>query len=142
MEAVTFCIVAAVLIFNSVYDIRFRQTNTISIYSAIVVVGIMKIRGLVETGNLLYGLLGAAAFAFLLICVHKLLNNGIGGGDFDIVYLIFVGSGMAGVIQSLIIGLFAAVLYSVITGKKAKDAIPLVPFITFGYLINLWGVLF
>jgi leader peptidase (prepilin peptidase)/N-methyltransferase len=125
----------SILIWNSVYDWKYKKISMTSIIFGFILAGIIC----KCTGDYIWtdSLAGAAVGVFVILC-SVITRGQIGIGDGIVFCLTGIGCGLLENISLLFISLlFAAVLSLVLLlSKKAgkKTRIPFVPLITMGYL--------
>lgn len=125
-------LVTAMLIYDSVKDIKYREIPD-EISAAIALTMVLDL----NIGDL-WGLAAAAVFFAAALVV-----GGIGGGDVKLVIALSVVCGLGKTVFLLIAAeismlVFYAVYAAVmkIKGRTAEKALPFVPFISFGYIMS------
>ena len=125
-------LVTAMLIYDSVKDIKYREIPD-EISAAIALTMVLDL----NIGDL-WGLAAAAVFF-----VAALVVGGIGGGDVKLVIALSVVCGLGETVFLLIAAeISMLVVYAVyaavmkIKGRTAEKALPFVPFISFGYIMS------
>ena len=125
-------LVTAMLIYDSVKDIKYREIPD-EISAAIALTMVLDL----NIGDF-WGLAAAAVFF-----VAALVVGGIGGGDVKLVIALSVVCGLGKTVFLLIAAeismlVFYAVYAAVmkIKGRTAEKALPFVPFISFGYIMS------
>lgn len=134
------CVITlACLLFNTIKDIRSHRTNTVSIYLGCALIGLLQLYQMYPEGALTYlNYLASVLFMVLLLAGTKhLLGDRIGGGDYDILLLLYLATDWMGFFSILIASSMAAILVTVplLLAKMItlKTRWPCVPFFFVGY---------
>lgn len=130
------------LILNTVTDIRSKHTNTVSIYLGCAIIALLRLYEAYPDGLLvLNGLASILFMALLLTGLNRLLGGRIGGGDFDVLLLLFLATGWAGFFSVLVASGMAVLVVTLpmLWAKMItlKTRWPCVPFFLVGYLTYL-----
>ena len=128
------------LVYNTITDIRHRETHTAVLYLGSGLVGGLQLC-LRYKGGLLACLayLAAIVLALLLLAAAKrLLKDRIGAGDYDVLLLLYLSAGWPGlgavIFYSCAAAAAAALPLFAVRGISRKTRVPCVPFLLFGYL--------
>ena len=141
-----------VLSISTISDLREKTVFVMPIYLgmvAIIIVRVLQILtekellGMMFSANLWWGRLGVFVGMFItFIALSRLLANKVGGGDFDIVLLLYCSGFVNCVFNSLfiasIVGCVIALFMRLIKKWDRQTTIPMVPLLYVGYLAQMY----
>lgn len=137
-ERIIAYVVVLVLGYNAISDMHERLTYTWVIYTAIAIVGILKLLVFEFT---LQGILINFAlyimFAVMCFLLSIIASRYIGAGDLDVMFLLFVCSRTYSLI--LFSSLLISSLFMMLKSKKVTqgETVAFVPYLYIGYLISI-----
>lgn len=156
MQLIPVITTMAVLLFESILDIRSMKTYTMPIYAVCVINIAIKSVYEIRCGvwvRLVYVYLFVIIFGICCYCASYLVHRKVGAGDFDIIFLIFITQPVFAVI--LMISILVMFVYECIVNLARKNntkdilqeqraltgilsvKIPFVPFLLAGYIISV-----
>lgn len=120
--------------FNTYTDIRRRETNTVSIYAACLLICALRPYSF-------HSLLITVAGALFCKALAYTFRNHIGAGDFDVLFLIWLSGGTDTLIGTLFwsgVSLTAWSIPLLLCGKiTMQSRLAYVPFLTLGYILQI-----
>lgn len=119
--------------FNTYTDIRRRETNTVSIYTACLLICALRPYSF-------HSLLITVAGALFRKALAYTFRNYIGAGDFDVLFLIWLSGGTGTLLGTVFwsgVGLTAWSIPLLLCGKiTIRSRFAYVPFLTLGYILQ------
>lgn len=143
-EASIMYVTIIVIGISAISDLKTQEVYSVIVYTGWLFIAALRIYQFVSDGNI-QRLIGACTISVLLAVFlfnfSMIARKYVGGGDFDVAFLLFLSCGGYGLFQCLfygsVIGLLFLIPALVTRNINLKTCIPFVPLLYLGYVINL-----